>query len=470
MSRVLNKKVIFFVISLIIGAVIWSLPPPQGVSPQGIHMLGIFVFTIVAIILRSFPIGTIAIFGLTITVVTKTLPFKAAFDGFVQPVVWLVIIAFFISRGFIKTGLGERLAYLVVKYMGKSTLGMAYGIALTDLILAPAIPSVTARLGGIVYPIVTSLARVFNSEPYSHPRRLGAFLMKTGFQGSAITSGMFLTSMAGNPLIANLAAKVGVHISWGTWALAGIVPGVLCLLAMPFILYKLYPPEIKKTPDAREFAIGKLKELGPVRLQEWVLVFTFCLLILLWIFGSYIGMNAVVAAMIGLCILLLTGVIKWEDITREKGAWNMLMWFSILITMAGAINELGLTQWFSAFIQGYVEGFNWVVAFAMLVIIYFYSHYFFASMVAHISSMYSPFLLLSVAVGAPPVLAALLLAFVSNLFGGITQYGSGPAPIFFGSGYVKVTDWWKLGFVVSVSNLLIFTFIGISWWKFIGLF
>ncbi|MEM7174615.1 MAG: anion permease [Chlamydiota bacterium] len=470
MSRVLNRKVIFFLISLIIGIIVWSLPPPEGVSVQGIHMLGIFIFTVLGIILRSFPIGTVAILGLTITVVTKTLDFGAAFNGFIKPVVWLVIIAFFISRGFIKTGLGERIAYLVVKYMGKSTLGMGYGLVLTDLILAPAIPSVTARLGGIVYPIVTSLARVFKSEPYSHPKRLGSFLMKTAFQGSVITSGMFLTSMAGNPLIADFASKVGIELSWGTWALAGIVPGLACIAVMPFFLYKMYPPEIKKTPDAREFAMEKLKELGPVRVQEWILIFTFCLLIILWIFSKQIGMEAVVAAMIGLCILLLTGVLKWDDVAREKGAWNMLMWFSILITMAGAINTLGLTNWFSTFVKGYVEGLNWMVAFGVLVLVYFYSHYFFASMVAHISSMYSPFLILSVAVGAPPMLAALLLAFSSNLFAGITHYGSGPAPIFFGSGYVKITSWWKLGFFVSVINITIFLTVGILWWKSLGLF
>ena len=149
---------------------------------------------------------------------------------------------------------------------------------------------------------------------------------------------MFLTSMAGNPLIAKFASKAGVEISWGTWALAGLVPGLVCLVIMPFLLYKLYPPEIKRTPDARAFAVEKLKELGPIRPQEWILIFTFCLLIILWIFGRQLGIAAVVAAMIGLCILLLTAVLKWEDIIREKGAWNMLIWFSILVTMASAIN------------------------------------------------------------------------------------------------------------------------------------
>ncbi|MCB1083452.1 MAG: anion permease, partial [Simkania sp.] len=233
MSRVFNKKIISFVISVLIGLLIWNLTPPEGVTIQAIHMFAIFMFTVVGVILRPLPIGTVAFLGLTLTAATKTLTFEEAFSGFVHPIVWLIVIAFFISRGFIKTGLGERIAYFIIKLLGKSTLGMAYGMILTDLVLAPAIPSITARVGGIIYPIVNSLSKAFGSEPYSHPRRLGAFLIKTSFQGSVIIGGMFLTSMAGNPLVADIAKTVGVNITWGTWALAASVPGLICLGIIP---------------------------------------------------------------------------------------------------------------------------------------------------------------------------------------------------------------------------------------------
>ena len=455
-------------ISLIVGFIIWNLPAPEGVTTQAIHMFAIFVFTVMGIILRPLPMGTVAFLGLMLTSATKTLTFEQTFSGFVHPIVWLIVIAFFISRGFIKTGLGERIAYFIMKLMGKNTLGMGYGMILTDLILAPAIPSITARVGGIIYPIVNSLSKAFGSEPYSHPKRLGSFLMKTSFQGSVIIGGMFLTSMAGNPLIANIAANAGVEITWGSWAIAASVPALICLAIVPFFLYKVYPPEIKETPDAKIFAVKKLKEMGPIRLQEWIMIFSFIFLITLWISGSLISMSAVVAALIGLSILLLTSVITWDDVIKEKGAWNTLMWFATLIMMATYLNQLGLTTWFSRFVQTHIQNLNWVTAFIILGIIYFYVHYFFASVVAHIGSMYSPFLLLCIALGVPPVLAALALGFSSNLFGGITHYGCGPAPIFFGSGYVKITAWWKFGFFISLINLAIYFTIGSLWWSFLG--
>lgn len=468
MSRVFNKKILAFVISVIIGFIFWNLNPPEGVTKQAIHMFAIFIFTVVGIILRPLPVGTIAFLGLMLTASTKTLNFEEAFSGFVHPIVWLIVIAFFISRGFIKTGLGERIAYFIIKFLGRSTLGMSYGMILTDFVLAPAIPSITARVGGIIFPIVNSLAKAFGSEPYSHPNRLGAFLIKTSFQGSVIISGMFLTSMAGNPLIADIASTVGVNISWGTWALAACVPGLACLLIIPLFLYKVYPPEVKETPDAKKIAEKELKKMGHIRLQEWIMIIAFILLITLWISGPYISMKAAITALIGLSLLLLTSVLTWEDVVKEKGAWNTLMWFATLIMMAGFLNKLGLTIWFSNYVQTHVQGLYWFTAFLVLTLVYFYSHYFFASVVAHISSMYSPFLLLCVAMGTPPVIAALSLAFFSNLFGGLTHYGCGPAPIFFGSGYVKITDWWKLGFIISIINIIIYFTVGSAWWSFLG--
>jgi len=468
MSRVFNKNILFFAICIIFGLFIWTLPPPEGVTTQAMHMFAIFIFTVTGIILRPVPIGTLAFVGLVLTTATKTLTFEQTFSGFVHPIVWLIVIAFFISRGFIKTGLGERIAYIVMKHLGKSTLGMGYGMVLTDLILAPAIPSVTARVGGIIYPIVTSLSKAFGSEPYSHPKRLGAFLVKVTFQGSVITSGMFLTSMAGNPLIADIAKSVGVNITWGTWALAASVPGLICLMIIPLLLYKIYPPEVKATPDAKEFAKKQLKELGPIRLQEWIMIFSFILLISLWVLGPYINMTAVTAALIGLVILLLSSVLSWDDVIKEKGAWNTLMWFATLIMMATFLNKLGLTDWFSGWVQGHVQGFHWFTAFVILALIYFFSHYFFASIVAHIGSMYSAFLVLSVALGAPAMIVALTLGFFSNLMGGLTHYACGPAAIFFASGYVKITDWWKFGFIASVVNIIIYFTIGSAWWSILG--
>jgi divalent anion:Na+ symporter, DASS family len=464
-------EVLRFLGVLIIGIIIWFIPPPGGVGTRAWHLLAIFVATIVGIVAKPLPMGAIALLGIAATALSGTLTINQALSGFGNSTIWLIVIAFFISRGFIKTGLGSRIAYLFMAALGKRTLGLGYGLIATDLVLAPAIPSNTARAGGMVFPLVRASAKAFGSEPDDGTaHKIGAFLVQAAFQGNVITSGMFLTAMAANPLAAKLAGQLHINVSWGQWAIAAVLPGIVSLVLLPLLIYKLYPPEIKETPRASELAKEKLAEMGKMRVHEWTMLGVFLLLLLLWIFGDPLaGIDSATTALVGLGVLLITGVLTWKDILQEEGAWDTLVWFAALVMMASFLNELGLIPWFTKTVQGMVGGVDWRIAFLVLCLAYFYSHYLFASQTAHVSSMYAAFLSVAVAVGTPPLLAALVLGFASNLFSSLTHYGSGPAPVLFGSGYVELGVWWKLGALASVINILIWTTVGGLWWKLLGL-
>ncbi len=462
-----NKNLIYLGLAVLVGLILWFLPEPQGVSRQGWHLFAIFVSTILGIILKPFPMGVIVIGSLTVATLTQTLSFAEAFSGFSNEIVWLVVFAFFVARGFIATGLGNRMAYKVMSILGKNSIGLGYGLVATDLILSPTIPSVTARSGGIVFPIVKALAEVFTGK--SHDPKMGGFLAMTAFQGSAITSALFLTSMAGNPLIAELARNQGIEITWASWAVAAIVPGIVSLIAIPYLIYKIFPPVIRQTPHAKEMAVERLKNMGPMKIKEWIMLGTFILMLILWIAGPGMGLKATIGAMIGVSVLLFTGILRWKDLLEEQGAWDTFIWFASLVTLGTFLNKFGMTTWFSDQVVGNVQGLPWVFGFILVALIYFYSHYFFASNVAHIGAMYAPLLIVAIALGTPPELAALILAFFSNLFGGLTHYGSGPAPIFFGTGYVTVGEWWKVGLIVSAANIAIWMILGGLWWKLLGL-
>lgn len=462
-----KKNAIFLAIAIAIGLIIWVIPEPQGIQPQAWKLFAIFTATIVGIILKPFPMGVIAVFGLTASVLTKTLSFEEAFSGFSNEIVWLVVFAFFIARGFIASGLGNRIAYCIMSLIGKNSLGLGYGLVATDLIIAPMIPSLTARGGGVIYPLLKALSEVFTGS--SHDPKMGAFLTISAFQGTAITSAMFLTAMAGNPLIAEFARTQGIHVTWLSWAIAASVPGIISLIVVPYVIYRLISPTIKKTPHAKELALDKLRRMGKMKSQEWIMLATFVFLIVLWALGSFWGIKATVAAIMGVSILLLTGVIRWKDVLEEHSAWDTFIWFSTLITLPGFLNKYGFGSWFSNWVVFHISGFEWVAGFLIIALIYFYSHYFFASNLAHITVMYVPFLIISISLGAPAHLAALVLGFFSSLFGGLTHYGSGPAPILFGTGYATIGEWWKMGAVAGFLNIVIWMGIGGIWWKFLGL-
>lgn len=452
-----------------VGLLIWALPRPGAVDPRAWRLLAIFVGTVVGFIARPLPMGAMAIVGIATAVATRTLTIAEALSGFSNSTVWLVVAAFFIAAGVIKTGLGARIAYALVALFGRSTLGLSYSLVAADFVLAPAIPSNTARAGCVIFPILQSLSRAALAPDSVSRRQTNAFLTLTAYNSTVITSAMFLTAMVANPLSAQLAASQGITITWSMWALAAAVPGVVSLVVVPLVIYRLCPPGAVNTPEAPAAASAALAALGPIKRSERLMGTIAAALLATWILEPAIGLDATAAALMAVAALLLTGVLGWEDASREHEAWNTFTWFATLVMMATHLGQFGLIQWFTDQVGAVFVGIGWVPGLVGLSLIYFYSHYFFASNTAHVSVMYAPFLAVALVLGAPPLLAALLLAFFSNLFASLTHYGTAPAPIFFGGGHVTLATWWRVGALVSVVNIAIWLGIGAAWWRVLGL-
>jgi len=464
-------------ITFLVALILWFIPIPKGVSPEAWHLFAIFAATILGIILKAAPMGTMCMMAIAFTALTQVLgpgdagkSITKALTGFGDKVIWLIGISFFIARGFIKTGLGNRIAFLFIRVFGKSSLGLAYGLGLADVCLAPAIPSNTARGGGIIYPIMKSMAISFDSvpdKPETH-RKLGSYLTLNSYYMNLIASSMFLTGTASNPMCQKFAANLGIDITWMSWAIAGFIPGIVAFFVVPLVLYKLYPPESKKTGDAPKMAAQKLKEMGPISRNEWLMLLAFFILLALWIFGGSFSIDATTTAFIGLTLLLLTSVLTWEDVKAEKGAWDTIVWFAVLVMMASSLNELGFIGWFSDLIKVQIGDLSWQIAFPVIILVYFFSHYIFASATAHVAAMYAALLGVGVSLGIPPMLLAMMLGFLGSIYGVLTHYGHGPAPVFFGSGYVDLKSWWLRGLEIGIVLLVIYMGVGGLWMKVIG--
>ncbi len=474
-------------IAALITLVIWFfIPIPAGVTPQAWHLLALFIGVIAAIIGKAMPIGAIAFIAIllvAITGVTADKPGAAiqdALSSFANPLIWLIGFSIMISRGLIKTRLGARIGYYFISIFGKKTLGIGYGLALSELVLAPVTPSNTARGGAVIHPIMKSIAASYDSDPEQGTQgRIGKYLALVNYHANPITSAMFITATAPNPLVVKLIADAtgaNIQLSWSTWALAMLLPGLAAILLMPLVLFWLYPPEIKNTPNAAQFAKEKLAEMGEMSRGERIMLTIFAVLLLLWagipamIFGSAWAVDPTTTALLGLVLLLLTGVLTWDDVLKEKSAWDTIVWFSALIMMASYLNKLGLIAWFSQSLQSGIThiGLDWFAASALLLLAYMYAHYFFASTTAHITAMFGAFFAAGIALGSPPMLFALLMAAASSLMMTLTHYATGTSPVIFGSGYTTLGEWWKAGFVMSVVNLIVWVVVGFGWWKVLG--
>lgn len=474
-------------IAVLVGLIIWFvIPVPTDVTPKAWHMLALFIATIVAIIGKVLPIGAIAIIAVTlvaVTGVTSESPQQAisdALSSYSSPLIWLIGVAVMISRGLIKTGLGRRIAYYFISIFGKKTIGVAYSLTAAELMIAPITPSNTARGGGIIHPIMRSIAQSFHSTPEEGTqKKIGRYLAMVNYHANPITSGMFITATAPNPLVVDLVNKAtggDIQLSWTTWAIAMFIPGMLCLILMPLVIYMIYPPDLKITPNAKKFATDNLDEMGGVSKQEKIMLGVFALMLILWanipalIFGEALSVDATTTAFIGLTALILTGVLTWDDVLKEKSAWDTIIWFGALIMMASYLNKLGLISWFSSNIESMIgtTGVGWVGAVAILTLVYLYIHYFFASTTAHITALFASFYAVGLSLGAPPMLYALILAAAGNIMMTLTHYATGTAPVIFNSNYVTLKEWWIMGAIMSVVNLTVWIGAGLIWWKVLG--
>jgi DASS family divalent anion:Na+ symporter len=454
---------------LVPGAALW-FARLYGLNAQQEHLLAVFVATIVALVAQPVRMGVSVVIAMTFIAVTGTLTPARTLSGFSNVTVWLVFTAFLFSRAFTATGFGIRVGYLFIRQFGHTPLSLGYSIAMADLVLAPFIPSDTARGGGVVFPITRSVATAFGSEPGPSAKRIGTFLVLVSFHATYTASAMFLTGMAANPLIAEFALKIGgVQLTWLRWLSGSIVPGALAMSIVPWLLFRLTRPEIRDTAPARELARNELARMGPLHREEKWLVAIMIGVMAGWIGSPWLGINNTFVALAGLSAILLAKVLTWDDLLAESRAWDALIWFGPLVMMADQLNEIGVVKIFSAKLFGAMHGWPWPMALIALVVAYCYIHYSFASMTAHVTALYPGFFAAALAAGVPPLLAALPLAYFSNLNAAMTHYGTGSAPVYFNAGYVRQADWWRVGFLISLVNLAIWLGIGMLWWKAIGL-
>ena len=447
---------------IIIAIVVAILPTPEGLSVNAHYFFAVFLGVIVGLILEPIPAALIGLIGVsfaaTFGLVGETAKASRtwALSGFSNGVIWLIFAAFMFALGYRKSGLGKRIALLLVKALGKTTLGLGYAVAFADGILAPFMPSNTARSAGTIFPIAINIPQMFNSTPENEPRKIGSYISWVAIAATCVTSSMFLTALAPNLLAVSLVEKsTGITIEWGQWFGTLAIIMIPLFLLVPYLTYIVYPPEQKKSPQAPAWAAKELVAMGPVSKKELIMLGLGILALVMWIFGKQIGVNGTTAALAVLCLLVLTDVITWEDVITNKAAINVFIWFATLVAMASGLKQVGFLKWAAGLISGSLVGMDPVSIVILLVVLFFVFHYFFASVTAHTVALLPLFL--GVAINLLPAEMiqplALLLVGSLGLMGILTPYATGPSPIWYGAGYIDQATWWKLGAIFGAIYL-----------------
>jgi DASS family divalent anion:Na+ symporter len=442
---------------------IWCWPIPAGLTKESWHLFAIFAAAIVAVILNSFPLLTASLLAVSAAVLTRTVDPAKAFAGFANQSVLLVVVAFLVANAVVKSGLGQRVSLLVVSVFGRSTLGLGYSIFVTDALIAPAFPSNTAR-GGVLYPIILSLAQNSGSVPDEEKnRRMGGYLMFCGMASLSVSSALWLTATSGNPIAVSLAEPYGVKINFGSWMLAAAVPVLLMIALLPLVLYKLFPPGVKGTPEAPKAARESLRRMGPLTRNEWIVAVAFAFMVTGWVMAGTLKLSLAAVAFAGLGALLATDVLTLEDINLQGGTLVTFIWLAVLFALSGQLNELGFMGYVGGRLTSLLGGIAWPIAYVVLLVLYVLMHYMFVSQSAQILALFDVFLGVGVKTGVPAPLMAYALLFASSYFSTITPQGGSQNVIFVGSNYLTQPELYRLGLLTTVFCLLVFLATGTPW-------
>lgn len=466
----MSGKYFKMAITVLIPAAMLFMPVPAGLSVGAWQLFAMYIAAILGIMLRpvSEPVVLLVVISVS-SVLFKNI--GVVLSGYASTTAWLVFSAFMLGQAFIDTGLGKRIAYVLIGKMGKSTLGLGYVMALTDLIISPATPSNTARTGGLVYPIFRSLAVTLDSEPGPSARRIGSYLSLLLYQISLTTSAIFITALATNPLVVTFAKSIlKTDITWMMWTQATIVPGIILLILIPWLVHKMYPPEIKQINNT-EIAARGLVEIGPMSGREKTLAVLFILAIVGWATGSITKIDSTAIAIAFISSCLITGVISWESLLNAKGAWSTFIWYGGIISLATGLSKGGFFAWLGKLLAKNINfaGYDMVVVLLGLLVLSLVVRYFFASIAAYVTTFIPVMFTLGLVANVPPMLLALLLG-ASSAFGSLlTHYGNAVGPVLFGAGYVDQATWWRIGTVITIISGIVYMVVGVPYWKLLGL-
>lgn len=457
--RLMLKRIFPFALA----TAIWFTPTPAGLTVQAWHLFAVFVSAIISVLLGLFPLLTSTMLAAGAVVLTNTISASKAFAGFANASVLLVVIAFLVAQAVVKSGLGKRISLFMVSLFGRSSLGLAYSVVFTDAAIAPAFPSNTAR-GGVLYPIVLSVAQGSGSRPEDpQGRRLGGYLMFCGMASLAISSGLWMTATSSNPIAMQVAKEYGININFGQWIVASSVPSLTIILIFPWLLSKLFPPGVGATPEAPAAARRALEELGPLSRDEWITAIAFVLMVTGWIFADRLQLNVTSIAFAGLGLLLMSGVLTLGDISTQGDTLATFLWLAVLFALSNQLNELGFMGYVGQRLASHMGGLSWPVTYVSLIVLYVVIHYMFVSQSSQVLALLGVFLDVGIRGGVPAQLMAFSLFFASSYFSVITPQGGSQNVIFVGSGYLTQRELYRLGLYATLFFLVVFLTVGTGW-------
>jgi DASS family divalent anion:Na+ symporter len=278
-----------------------------------------------------------------------------------------------------------------------------------------------------------------------------------------VSSALWFTAMAANPMGAEIAREHGLTVTFGSWLVASSLPTLVSMAFLPLLLFRIIQPEVTATPEAPHAARRTLEAMGPLSAHEKIVMATFIGMVAAWGAAATLEFDSTAIAFLGLGVLLGSGVLTTGDIAKEGDVLATFIWFAVLFTLSGQLNELGFMDFVGRRLAGHLSGLPPAIAGTTLVTAYVALHYLFVSQTAHLLALYGVFLDVAITLGVPAAPFAFQLLFATNHFSANTPQGSSANLLFAGSGYLGQGTLYKLGAITTAFNLVVYLVVGTPW-------
>lgn len=446
------------------------IPPPNGLPLNAWHLFGIFIVTIIALIFRPFPEPVTMLISITIASILA-IPLQDLLVGYMDSILWLTITAMILSIGLKKSGLTKRIGLFLIYKFGQTSLRLGYIVSFIDLLLAISTPASPARTGGIVFPLTMGIIDACKKTSVVIPKEIASYLILLIYMISMNTGSLFLTGMAPNLINAKLAHDLlGIDISWPLWFIAAL-PGFIAFLAIPYITYKIHPPDLRTLNTFKAETSKKLAALGDMQRNEYITAGIFVLVLLLWSTQTLTKIDTTLVGFIGITLLLSFEIIHWKDIATESDVWSLFIWFGAILGFSSALIKSGFFAWFTTSLSTILASIhmNFYLLFILLAILSTFPHYLFASLGGYVVSLAPLLFSFIVVTDLPRYPAFFLSAFLMVISSSLTHYGNALGPMLIGTGVTSKASWWRVGLILTIFQATIYLSIGMLYWHLIGL-
>jgi anion transporter len=457
-------------LALICSAIVWFIGAPAGLSLAGHKALVMFTGIFVLYLTESVPLPIVSLAVAPLAALWSIVPPAVALESFASAPVYLMVGAFILANAMVKSGLADRLTYVILNLVGTSTMAISFGIVLANIVMAFLVPSSLARTA-IMIPVCLGIFHVFGQTGRT---KFAINLLLTLTMTNATMGAAIYTATVPNPVTVDLIAKSGGPvITYGQWFIYGFPPALLMTFITWWFIQLVFRPELEQLPDGKEFVKKKLSELGPLTSVEKRAMIVFALVVTLWATGGWTDIDPTTAALGGILFFFLPkfGFMTWEDVNKNM-SWSLIFIAGGGISLGLILMKTGAAKWFAVTIFNMLglHGLSVLIMLIIIMLIIQYMHLLFVGTTAMATSFIPIVIAMAEHAQINPVVFALPAGMIIGGYPLLMFYNTTPNIAVYGTGLLKVEDFPKVGVAVCLIAVIVYAVCATTYWRWLGLF